>query len=1069
MTMRKIQLLFLLLILMFPFEQFSKANENLAANASTEAAFQQSTVRGTILDTNGEPVIGATIREKSSTNGTISNTEGSFTLNVPQGTTLVIDCIGYVTQEIAASNVMNITLEEEDISLNEVVVIGYGVQKKKLITGATVQVKGEDISKLNTSSVLGALQSQAPGVNITQVSGFIGDGFKVNIRGIGTNGVSTPLYVVDGVVGASIDGLSPNDIESIDVLKDAATAAIYGSRAANGVILVKTKSGKPGRHEVTYDGYYGVQNLYKIPTILNAQEFISIQNESRIMDGLPIYNWDNLIPAGDLAAIRDGSWTGTNWLKEILNKNAPVQSHSVSINSGTDRSASSIGLTFLQQEATMGVPSQVPILNRFNGRINTESTIIRKGALDVLKVGETLNYRFNKSQGQVARSDIYWNTINNTLRMSPLMRPYNSDGGYYMFDDQVENGYNWDAANSANKNPIAYMDYMMNQNLSKSHSLQSSLYAELKPIHNLTFRSQFGYMFSSSSYRAYIPSYGRLSATLQQVQDRVTQSMSQYQYLTWDNTMNYLMNFGMHNFDLMVGQGMARQLLSESMSGSNQGSIFYDFDHAWLSNVPNLNTIQSLTGTPTLSSGSLSFFGRLNYNYNETYMASLILRADGSSNFAPGHRWGYFPSISAGWVISNEKFWADNLRAIDFLKLRASYGSNGNDRVSSFQYLGLITSNNTYGGYPFGNSMNDATTGSYAYRGVNPELKWETQSMLNLGMDARFLQGRLKMELDWYNRVTKDWLVTPPQPADFGVSPASANGGDVQNTGFEIALGWNDQVTKDFYYDMNLTFSHNKNKVIKLANAEGILHGPISILWEGSDESFRSEVGKPFGYFYGYQSDGIFQNQQEIDNYPGAKLLGANTQPGDVIWRDVNGDGTIDADDRTEIGNPHPDYTLGYSINIGFKGIDLNVTTYGAFGQQILKCYRDFVASPMSNHTTDIFERWHGEGTSNRFPRLSSSSTSNWNRVSSIYIEDGDYFKIKNVSLGYDLKKAFAGLPLNQFKIYVSAQNLFTFTNYSGMDPEVGYGHSSYSYSQGIDLGFYPSSRVYMVGTSIKF
>lgn len=639
-----------------------------------------------------------------------------------------------------------------------------------------------------------------------------------------------------------------------------------------------------------------------------------------------------------------------------------------------------------------------------------------------------------------------------------------------MYDDQVADGYNWDAANGANKNPIAYMDYMMNQNVSKSHSLQTSAYAEIKPMKSLTFRSQFGYMLSSSSYRAYIPSYGKLTATLQQDQDRVTQSMAQSQYWTWDNTVNYINKFGDHNVDVLLGQSMARQVLSEDISGSNQGSIFYDFDHAWLSNVPNLSTIQSLTGKPTLSSGTLSFFGRVNYNYKETYMASFILRGDGSSNFAPGHRWGYFPSVSAGWVISNESFWKENVKGIDFLKFRASYGSNGNDRVSSFQYIGLITSNNNYGGYPFGNSMGDASTGSYAYRGVNPDLKWETQTMVNLGLDARFLDGRMKLEFDWYNRDTKDWLVTPPQSADFGVDPAYANGGDVRNTGFEAVLGWDQQVNKDFYFDANVSFSHNKNKVTKLANSEGIIHGPISVLWEGSDECFRTEVGKPFGYFYGYKSGGIFQNQKQIDEYTGAKLLGNGTQPGDVIWQDVNNDGVIDANDRTEIGNPHPDFTLGFSFNVNFKGIELNVSTYGAFGHQILKCYRDYVASPMANYTTEIFERWHGEGTSNRYPRVSSSVNSNWNRISDIYVENGDYFKLKNISLGYDFKRLFKTIPVSQLKLYVSAQNLFTITGYSGMDPEVGYGAgSNYSYAQGIDLGFYPSSRVYMIGTSIKF
>ncbi|MEA5045557.1 MAG: TonB-dependent receptor plug domain-containing protein, partial [Petrimonas sp.] len=352
-----------------------RAKENPVNTAQQQRG---KTISGTIRDNAGEPVIGATIVEKGNpSHGTVTDTDGNFTLpNTPENATLQITYVGMKPQEVAirGRTTINVSMEPDVELLEELVVIGYGTMKKKLVTGATVQVKGENIARLNTPNVLGALQSQAPGVNITQVSGFIGDGFKVNIRGIGTNNYSTPLYVIDGVVGGSLDGLSPNDIESIDVLKDAATAAIYGSRAANGVILVKTKSGQAGKHEITYDGYYGIQNLYKIPTVLNAQEFMSIQNEARTMDGLPIYNWNNLIPAGDLASIRDGSWKGTNWTKEILNKNALIQSHSIGINSGTERSVSSLGFTFLQQEATMGVPSDVPILNRFNARLNTEST-----------------------------------------------------------------------------------------------------------------------------------------------------------------------------------------------------------------------------------------------------------------------------------------------------------------------------------------------------------------------------------------------------------------------------------------------------------------------------------------------------------------------------------------------------------------------------------------------------------------------------------------------------------------------------------------------------------------------
>ena len=1036
---------------------------------------QRMTVSGTVVDSQDQSVIGATVMEKGTTNGTVTDVDGKFSLNVQANATLVISYLGFKSQEVKAGQDLRIVLGEDSQSLEEVVVIGYGVQKKKLVTGATVHVTSDDISKLNTTNVLGALQSQAPGVNITQVSGFIGDGFKVNIRGLGTNGNSEPLYVIDGVAGGDINSISPNDIESIDVLKDAASAAIYGSRGANGIILVTTKQGNAGGSSISYDGYYGVQNLYKIPTILNAKEFMAVQDMGRVMDGLDPYNWSNFIPANDLKAINNGTWTGTNWLKEILNKDAPIQSHSISIQNGGERYLSSIGLTYLQQEATMGVPTAKPVMNRYNIRINTTSTLIKKGSLDVLKFGETLNYQFNKLDGSVARDDIYWNAVHNMLIMSPLMHAYNSEGKYYDLNDQIADGYNWDTANSANKNPIAYLDYVMNQNVSKTHSLQSTLWAELKPVKNLTIRSQYGYRMNASSYRAYQPTYN-LASGVQRANDLVTQSMGVSNFWSWDNTANYIWKNNKHNVDFLVGQSMARQMLSESMSGGKEGSTFYDFEHAYLSNVPGVQTVTSLAGSPTLSSGRVSFFGRVNYDYNEKYLATVIFRADASSNFAPGHRWGYFPSISAGWVISNEDFWKDKIAGVNFLKLRASYGRNGNDDVALFQYIGLIRTDNSTtsdytgtGGYPFGDSMNDAAVGSYTFRGVNPDLKWETQEMVNIGFDSRFLSNRLGLEFDWYNRITRDWLVTPPAILSLGVPNAAANGGDVKNTGFEIALNWNDRVGKDFNYGANLSLGHNTNKVLRIDNEEGILHGPSDFLWQGLDECARiGEVGKPFGYFYGYKAKGIFQNQEQIDNYKGPLLLGSNTRPGDVIWSDVNGDGAITQDDRTMIGNPHPNFTMGFSFNLGYKGIELSVTTYGAFGFQIIKCYRDYMVSPMSNYTTDIFKAWHGEGTSDYYPRITSSAQSNWTYFSNLYVENGDYLKIKNVQLGYDFKRAFAKLPMQQLKLYVTAQNLFTFTGYSGMDPEVGYDATS-SVLQGIDLGFYPSARVFMVGANIKF
>lgn len=1022
------------------------------------------TARGTVTDQNGDPVIGASIQEKGTGNGIITDVNGKFSLNVKKDATLIISYIGYKTQEVKAGPNLKITLTEDSELLEEVVVMGYGVQKKKLVTGATVQVKGEDIAKLNTVDVLGALQSQSPGVNITSNGGFLGQGFKVNIRGIGTNGTYSPLYVVDGVVNGSIDGLSPTDIESIDVLKDAASAAIYGSRAANGVILITTKQGKEGRFEASYDGYYGIQNLPKIANLLTAREYMMIEDEMHMMDGTPLLNWEKWLPAADYKAIREGTWNGTNWIKEILNNDAPIQSHSLNFTGGTERSNFSAGFTYFTQDATMGAPGRIASMDRYNARINSNHVVKKIGDLDFIKIGETVNYKYQETNGSFATSDIYWNGTRDMLTTPPLMHAYNSKGEYYLYDDAQEEEYGENTTN-----PIAYMDYFTSYALSKSHYLQSSFYIELQPLKNLRFKSQFGYILSASSYRSYIPTYRQLSQSLTTQDDRITQSMSLNHRWSWENTANYIFQINNHQIDVLIGQSLEKYGMGDSMSANAEGSEFTDFEHAYLSNIKydDKNKIKSLTGSPGSSGQMASFFGRINYNYKEKYMASVIMRADGSSIFARGNRWGYFPSFSAGWVVTNEDF-IPKLDWLDFIKIRASWGQNGNNAVNTFEYLSRITSNNGLGGYSFGDSMNIVSIGSYAHKLTNPDLSWETQEQLNIGLDARFFNGRLAFEFDWYRRLTKDWLITPPVLYSFGSSPAAVNGGNIRNTGFEIGLHWNDNIGKDWSYGINLTPAFNKNEITKLPNEDGVLHGPSGNLWNASDECARGEIGKPIGYFYGYKSLGIFQNRKQIDEYKGAKENGNQTRPGDVIWADTNHDGVINTLDRTEIGNPHPDMTLGFSFNVTWKMIDLSVTTYGAFGQQILKCYRDYTSSPLQNFTTDILERWHGEGTSNKLPRLASTGGNNWSKVSDIYIEDGDYLKIKNVTIGIDFKKIFKKMPLQQLRLYATVQNLYTFTGYSGMDPEVGYG-SDYGWVQGIDLGYYPQARTCMIGLNVKF
>ncbi|MDD4777244.1 MAG: TonB-dependent receptor [Fermentimonas sp.] len=1034
----------------------------LAATSIINAIAQQNKqIRGVVTDNAGVPIIGANIIEAGTTNGTVTDIDGNFTLQVEDDAVIQITYIGYLSQNLntTGQNNFNIIMLEDTQALEELVVVGYGVQKKKLVTGATVQVGGDDITKLSTTSALSALQSQAPGVNITQSSGMPGEGFKVNIRGIGTVGNSSPLYVIDGVAGGNINSLNPSDIESIDVLKDAASAAIYGARAANGVILVTTKRAKAGDIQFTYDGWMGIQNVYKMPSLLNAKEYMAMVNESRFNEGTPLINFETVIP-NQYTSIMDGSWKGTNWLEEALNKDAKTQNHALGLIGGSDLSKFSMGFSYTEQDGIIGKPVE-PHFKRYTARINSDHVLLKIKDFDAITIGENLTYTHNTNSG-VGIGNIYWNDVHNLLVGNPLMPVYNSEGNYY--DQPSKIADDWNVAGFI-ANPIAEMHYRRGQNLSKNHSLFANVYLELQPIKDLRFRSSFGYRMSSSSYRQYTPIYN-LSTTSNNATDDVNQSQSVGFSYTLDNTLSYVFDLSdEHGLDALIGQSVEKWGMGESINGGNSNSLFPgSWDHAWLTNTQGITAgVTSVGGSPWGEGALASFFGRLNYDYMEKYMATLILRADGSSNFARGNRWGYFPSASAGWLVSNEEFMEDTRDVVDFIKLRGSWGRNGNSSISPFQYLATVSFDRK-NGYYFGNNKSDIITGGYADILPNPDVTWETSEQLNLGFDSRFFNNRLGFIFDWYVKTTKDWLVVAPILASYGTNPPFINGGDIENRGFEIGLDWNDR-KGDFTYGANFNLTHNKNEVKRIANAEGIIHGAENVLSQGTKEMYRAEVGFPIGYFWGYKTDGVFQNADEV-SATRAKLEG--TQPGDLIFVDTNGDGAITDADKVMIGDPNPDFQANFSLNFGYKGFDFSVTTVGKFGHQIAKSYRSFADSPLQNYTTDIFERWHGEGTSNRLPRLTSGSNPNWQTISDIYIENGDYVKLQNLTLGYDLKNLITNMPLSQLRIYFTAQNLFTITKYSGMDPEIGYGYDQ-GWVSGIDLGFYPSPRTYLVGVNLKF
>ena len=1060
-----------------------------AAGAPQEIQQATKKITGTVVDASG-PVIGASVVEKGkSGNGVITDFDGNFSLSVSPGATIVISYIGYETQEIKVGNqsTLSITLKEDNAQLDEVVVVGYGTQKKKLVTGATVQVKGEDIAKLNTTNALTAMQSSTPGVQITQSSSQPGKGFKVNIRGVGTIGTSSPLLIIDGINAGTADdglnGLNPNDIESIDVLKDAASAAIYGARAANGVILVTTKQGKAGKIQVQYDGYVGWSNAYKVPGTVNAKQYMQLINETNFNTYGTSTNWSSLVPQQVLDRVNQG-WDGTDWFKEYENKNALQFSHAVTLTGGSENSKFSMSLNYSSNQGIMGGADLSSDYKRYGGRINSEHILLKAKDHSVITIGENVSYWYHRSH-DLAESNGYWNIMQAAYIASPLVDPYDANGNLASYKNNGA-GYSTMIYNNPLNHFLNGGFNSINQN--RDFGVGATFYWIIEPIKNLKYRGQFNTGFSASNNRSISLPY---SASSTSSSANYGMNMGEYESssFTLENTLSYaLPKLGKHSIDVLVGQSIERSNWSTGMNMSftvSEENLNSLVRNGWDYNIPANYETQYMTGHGGYANpmqGSIaSFFGRLNWNYDEKYMATAIIRADGSSNFARGKRWGYFPSFSAGWVITNENFMESTKGWLDFLKFRASWGQNGNCNISNFYYLSNIAFSPTdYAdyGYKFSSDMNNTVdsniyqTGAYAKNAPNPDVTWETSEQINVGLDARFISGKLGLNFDWYVKKTKDWLLQAPMNEVLGYEEsAMINGGDVKNTGFEVALSWRDQVSKDFSYHANVNVATNKNKVTRIANDQGLINGQTKALFENSSYVSRVQEGHAIGYFYGMSYSGIWQNQQQIDDAKAAgKAVLDGAVPGDPIWDDFDNDGVIDYDnDRHEIGNPHPDVTLGVSLGCEWKGFDFGITGSGAFGMQVMQCYRTaLLANQYNSYTVDAFDRWHGEGTSNKYPRLTVGQIADqW--VSTRYMQNADYFKIQNITLGYNFNKLWKNSPFSQLRLYVQAQNLYTFTGYTGVDPEVGSSGGKDSWARGIDVGLYPSARTFVVGASIKF
>jgi TonB-linked SusC/RagA family outer membrane protein len=1031
-------LLILQLLLLLLSQQNTQAQDN-------------GTVSGTVAGAaDGRPLNGASVRLKGSSKGTTTDADGKFIVRARAGDVLEISSVGFQSQQVTvgATTTINIQLTAVPNGLEEIIVIGYGSQRKKTVTGSTVRVTGGELEKNHNVSVAQSLQGQAAGVQVTTNSGQPGDALRIRLRGVGTNGDPNPLFVVDGMPTGDISYLNPSDVESIDVHKDAAAASIYGAQGANGVVFITTKKGKAGKRSVTLDAYYGWQNPMKKLDMLNGREYSMILNEAGINSGKAPFD-ASIYPFTNYNKTQlDSIGNGTDWQKAATIENASIQSYNLGFSGGNDQSVYSSSLGYQKQQGIIGLPGR-SFYERITFRMNSEHKLYK----DIIKTGENLTYTHSNQSG-IGTGNIYGNSIRALLNTSPLFPVYNPDGTYGR------------SQNAEEVNPIAAMNYL-NNNRTVYDKVFGNIYAEAMIIKGLRFRTDFGIDLSYNSNNSFIPLYNLSSS---QLTTTTTASQGLYRNFTWnwDNTLTYQHSFGDHSFTLLAGHG-AKQIDGFFVNGSKQDLIIPDFENAVINAGTNALT-QKIFGSRS-QVALQSWFGRFIYSYQDKYLVTASFRRDGSSNFSANKRYGNFPAVSAGWVASNEEFLKE-AGWLNFLKVRASWGRNGNDRIGSFKYLATVSS--LYQGYYFGGADNTSiSVGTSPDKIPNSNLKWEAGEQTDVGLDATIAKD-FSVTLDLYNKTTRDWLVAPPIPDVVGTGAPYINGGDIRNKGIELAINYR-HTFGEVSVGLGGNISFIKNQVLQVPTADGIIHGATNVLSSTTEEFYRIEAGHPLGYFWGYQTNGIFQDQAAVANYTGK--LGAiqpGALPGDIRFVDRNGDGLIDAKDKTQIGSPLPAQTFGISLTAAYKAFDISILMSGVGGNQIVDGMRA-TDRYYNNYTTAILERWHGTGTSNSLPRvtLGDEPNKNWGRVSDLLVHGGAFLRVKSVNIGYDLKKGLLkNLPMRTLRLYASGLNLWTFTHYRGIDPEIGYGNTETdgnNWSTGIDLGYYPQPRTLMVGLNVGF
>lgn len=1035
---------------------------------------------GTVIDDQGEAVIGASVVEKGNPqNGTITDFNGQFTINVKEGTTIVISYIGYLTQEVKATSNMRVTLREDAQTLQDVVVIGYGVQKKSVVTASIAKVSSEDLEGKTRLRAEDALKGMAAGVNVTSASGQPGSKSMIRIRGIGTINDSNPLYIIDGMPTNQdgMESVNPNDIESIEVLKDAASGAIYGARAANGVILVTTKRGKMGKAQINYNFSYGWQSAWKKRDVTGATDYAILQNERALQTGqAPLYQDPyNLVDAnGDKI-----NGFGTNWQELLFNDNAPIQQHDLSISGASEKVNYYLSLGYFTQEGIVGGNYGQSNYDRLTIRSNNQFNLFDdskdRNFLNKLDLGANISYMRVHSTGIDANST-WGSPLGSALYLAPTL-PVTLTGA--VGQDMIDRYSAYDLYTDANGNPYTIPGYvgsyqeqnnpiaMMQGNPSKnwSHKFMPKFTIDLQLWDALKYHF---------SYSAELSFWGYDAATLQKFYlsgnnnaDHTSATSYKGQNNTWqiENTLTYDKTFGKHSIGVVLGQS-ALKSKGDELGGShwnlvniNKPSLNYttggDLELSTDADgkITGAKSLVGAWGGPYTEHRLSSLFARLSYNYDEKYMVQATIRRDGSSRFGTNNKYGVFPSFSLGWNIMNEQFMESTKGWLNNLKLRASWGKNGNDNIGDFAYTTLTATGNT-SNYYFGRSA-AMVYGSKANRLANEDLKWEESEQTDLGLDFGFWNNKLTFSVDYYIKKTNGMIIEMPIPSYVGEARPLANVGDMENSGVEFELGykWN---IGDARFAVKGNASYLKNKLKNLGNDTGFLNYGIS---QFSDGGTRAENGQPFPFFYGYKTDGIIQNAAEAAEY-NAKY-GTNKQPGDFRFVDTDQNGVINSDDRTNIGNGVPKWTFGLNFDAEWRGFDLSVFFQGVSGVDVFDAtYRQDVAS--GNYPTWVLQRWTGEGTSNTVPTLGKSE--NW-VCSDMYIQDGSYLRLKNITLGYTLPTYLTKkVNISRLRIYARAENLFTWTKYWGFDPEIGSG----STSLGVDYGVYPQARTYTIGFNVS-